>query len=149
MKKLIIAGLSVFLLTACPSEKDVKEMTETLFEKKTLAANAINAADFSLEGLLKTHDYFFDFSEKVHLMKEDPKANDSIKSLIKKKGMNAFCRDFVISARIWKQLDNFCSQGNAYKCSLDIKSYPATQKVFLGLIGADLEKQFKTEKECL
>lgn len=148
MRKIFLMIFSIFILTACPSEKDVKEMSDSLFEKKTLAVNAISARDFSLDGLLKVHDYFFDFSEKVHLMKEDPKAKDNIKSMIKKKSMNSFCHDFVVSQRIWKQIDDYCKQADIYQCSLEIKNYADTQKVFLGLLGPEMEKQFKTEKEC-
>ncbi len=74
MKNFIILCAGLLFLTGCPSEQEVKETTEGLLEKKTIASNSINSNDFSLEGLLKTHDYFFDFGEKVHLMKEDEKS---------------------------------------------------------------------------
>lgn len=148
MKNFIILCAGLLFLTGCPSEQEVKETTEGLLEKKTIASNSINSNDFSLEGLLKTHDYFFDFGEKVHLMKEDEKVRDAIKQMIKNNGAKTFCNDFLMPVHTWQVLDNFCQSANGYKCSLDIKEYPAIQSKFYEIIGDKLAQSLKKETEC-
>jgi len=148
MKKIIIFCVGLLVLTGCPSEKEVKETTDDLLKKKTIAANSINSNDFSLEGLLKAQDYFFDFGEKVHLMKEEEKARDAIKQLIKKNGAKTFCNNFLMPIHTWQILDNFCQSVDGYKCSLDIKEYPAIQKKFYEIIGDKLAQSLKKESTC-
>ncbi len=148
MKQFLKLVTVLLFLTGCPSEKEVKEKTEGLLVKKTIAFSAITSNDFSLEGLLKTQDYFFDFSEKVHLMKEDEKVRDAIRQMIKKNGSKAFCSDFFMPIRTWQILDNFCQSSNGYKCSLEIKEYPAIQNKFYELIGDKLAQTLKNDSEC-
>lgn len=136
-------------LSGCPNEKEVKEMVDDITDKRQQAANVITSQDFNLEGLLKAQDYFFDFSEKVHLMKEDPKSLESIKSLIQKNGMKNFCGKFIVSVQLWQTLERYCSSSSVYKCSPDIRAYQETQNKFLDLIGSDLSRRFQQEPDCL
>jgi len=149
MKKLIILIPALFFLTACPSEQEVKEMVDGMAEKRNQAIAVISSSDYSLEGLLKAQDYFFEISEKVHLMKEDKKALDNIKYMIKNDGIKKFCEEFIVPIRYWQNLEAFCSPANSpYKCSPDIKNYQATQTKFLELIGGDLNQKFNNEQAC-
>lgn len=148
MKKLFILLTGLFFLTGCPNEQEVEEMSNDLMQKKTQAQDVINASDYSLEGLLSAQEYFFDFGERVHLMKEDEKARASIKAAIKKKGMKNFCKDYVVTASSWRYLEDYCASSDIYKCSLDIKEYESTQAKFLELIGSEYTKQFNKEQEC-
>lgn len=148
MKNFIILITGLLFLTGCPSEQEVKETTEGLLEKKTIASSTINSNDFSLEGLLKTQDYFFDFGEKVHLMKEDEKVRDAIRQMIKKNGSKAFCSDFLMPISTWQVLDDFCQSSNGYKCSLEIQEYPTIQNKFFELIGDKLAQTLKKDSEC-
>lgn len=148
MKKLFILLPALFFLTACPSEQEVKEMVGGMADKRNQAIAVISSSDFSLEGLLKTQDYFFDLSEKVHLMKEDKKALESIKYMIKNDGIKKFCEEFIVPIRYWQNLEAFCSSSSPYKCSPDIQNYQSTQAKFLELIGGDLNQKFKNESSC-
>lgn len=148
MNKLLMLFMGVLFLTGCPNEKEIKETTEVLEHKKNMAQEVINSKDFSLDGLLKAHDYFFDFNEKILLMKEDENVRKNIKLFIKNKGIKSFCRKFIIQIKTWETIDSFCQNENGYKCSIDIKEYPNTQKKFLELIGPDTAKLFSNEKEC-
>lgn len=148
MKNVILILPMLFFLTACPNQKEVKEMIDGIAEKRNQTIQVISANDYSLEGLLKAQDYFFDIGEKVHLMKEDQKALESIKSLIERKGMKKFCEEFIVPMRYWRGLESFCSSSVPYKCSPDIQNYQAVQNKFLELIGNDMAKQFNNEQVC-
>jgi len=147
MRKIFLPLMMVFL-SGCPNEKEVKEMVDDITDKRQQAANVITSQDFSLEGLLKAQDYFFDFSEKVHLMKEDPKSLESIKTLIRKGGIRNFCEKFIVSVQLWQTLERYCSSSSVYKCSPDIRAYQETQMRFLGYIGTELHQQFQKEPSC-
>jgi len=148
VKKLIISSALLFLLTGCPNEKEVKEMIDDISVKRNQTITVISSQDFSLDGLLKAQDYFFDFTEKVHLMNEDSKSLNSIKSLINNYGMKNFCEKFVVSVQLWTNLENYCKSTSPYRCSPDIHTYNETQNKFLGLIGNDLKSKFKREPAC-
>lgn len=137
-----------FFLSGCPSEKEIKEITNETTERKVSALIIINNNDYNLDGLLKVQDYFFDFTEKVHLIKEDDRALEKIKKMIQKDGVKTFCEKFIIPVRIWTNLENHCHSSEPYKCSLDIKTYPNTQNTFLELIGDALSSQFQKESSC-
>lgn len=147
MRKFIFPLIMV-LLTGCPNEKEIKEIINESTDKRQQAVSVIKSQDFSLEGLLKAQEYFFDFSEKVHLMKEDPKSLESIKTLIQKNGLKGFCEKFIVSVQLWQNLENYCSSSIPYKCSPDIQSYQDTVEKFLALIGKELEGQFQKESAC-
>lgn len=148
MKKFIVALSALFLLTACPKEKEVKEMEDEITQKKSDAVKSIQGRDYSLDGLLKAQDYFFNFSEKVHLMIVEPEGAKNIQKLIAKRGMKNFCSTFVMPVAIWKQLEDYCSQGQLYKCSPEIKEYEATLGKFKELIGSKLAQSFNNETAC-
>jgi len=148
VKKLFILLPALFFLTACPSEQEVNEMVDGMADKRNQAITVISSSDFSLEGLLKAQDYFFDLSEKVHLMKEDKKALESIKYMIKNDGIKKFCEEFIVPIRYWQNLETYCSSSSPYKCSPDIQNYQSTQAKFLELIGGDLNQKFKNESSC-
>lgn len=147
MKKIIITILALFL-TACPNESEIKKMTEDSKNKRQEAYNLISLQDFSTDNLLIIQNYFFDFSEKVHLMKEDSNSLESIKGLIKKNGFKHFCEKFIIPVQQWQILENYCNSSNIYKCSPDIQSYKDTVDKFLELLGKDLKSRFQKEATC-
>ncbi len=126
MNKLFFIIPCLLLLTGCPKEKEVKDMESEIYELKRAAVDVIQNKDFSLDGLLKAHDYFFNFSEKVHLLIVEPDAAKQIRSLIKKKGNAGFCSSFVMPTSTWMELDTYCSSGAFYKCSPEIKEYGNT-----------------------
>jgi hypothetical protein len=64
MKKLILALLPIFLLTGCPKEKEEQEATSIMDElsgKKSDAVLILDSKNWSLDGLLIAHNYFFIF----------------------------------------------------------------------------------------
>lgn len=147
MKNLLISLFAIFFLTACPSEEEVIDMTEGLAQNKNEAVKVIDAERFSTDDLLLAQNYFFDFSEKVVLMKEESKAKENIKLLIKNNGLSKFCGEFVVPEATWQKLETFCASGETYKCSPEIKEYQNTLNQFLEL--AEIQKQFNKESACL
>jgi len=148
MKKLIFLLSTLWLFTGCPKKEDVKKMTEELKAKKVEAAKVIEQSDFSIENLMKTQDYFFDFSEKVHLMIVDQQAQKNIQSMIKKSGVKETCETFILPLDLWTKLEAYCSEGSFYKCSPEIKNYPETVIKFKELSGKDLALALKSEATC-
>lgn len=149
MKKIISFVLLLGFLTGCPSKEEIKNMQEGISEKKETAIKFLNAKDYSLEGLLKIQEYFFDFSEKVHLIKVEAEAQKSVQKLIKSKGGPAeFCKNFVLPLRYWQPLETYCSSGPFYKCSPEIKEYKNTLAKLKELAGADLAQLLNKETSC-
>ncbi len=148
MKNILMLMVCLLMLTGCPNEKEIKETTESLLQKKIEAMKAISSADFSLEGLIKSQDYFFDFSEKVHLMKEDDKIRDGIKKMIKTNGADSFCNDFILPLRTWQELSKYCQDAGLNKCSTDIVEYQMVLNKFFDLIGNDLASSIKNNQNC-
>lgn len=148
MKKLFIALSAIFFLTACPKEKEVKEMEDEITQKKADAVKAIQGRDYSLDGLLKAQDYFFNFSEKVHLMIVEPEGAKNVQKLISKRGMKNFCSTFVMPVPTWRTLEDYCAAGQPYKCSPEIKEYENTLNKFKELIGTKLAQAFSNESTC-
>ena len=70
MNKLIILAIALVALTGCPKKNEIKDMVNDLKERKGKAEEIIEVGDFSTQNLLLVQEYFFDFSEKVHLMTE-------------------------------------------------------------------------------
>lgn len=149
MKKFILIASFSFLLTACPNKEEVKEMTEDLKSKRNETARIINERDFSLDGLLKAQDYFFNFSEKVHLMLSDVESKKEIQAMVKKAGAKATCQNFIVSKNLWHKLENFCSEGDFYKCSPEIKNYSITLDQFISLLNSELSAAIRRESDCL
>ena len=147
MKKIILSLTAMFVLTACPSEEEVMDMTEGLSSKKSEAVKVIDSNDWKTESLLTAQNYFFDFSEKVILMKEESKAKENIKLLIKEKGVAKFCSDFIVPIGTWQKLESYCKNGESYKCSPEMKEYQNTLNQFLEL--ANIKNQFNKESACL
>lgn len=141
MKKIFLPLVMIFLISGCLNEREVKEITEDLSQKKREAVAIIIARDLSTENLLKAQEYFFSFGEKVHLLKEDPKALERVKSLIKNKKMKEFCDRVVMPLRTWNLLEDFCKSAQPYRCSPDIKAYKDSLDRFLELVGPDLAVQ--------
>lgn len=148
MKNLVLSLICLLMLTGCPNEKEIKETTEGLLQKKTEAMKVISSRDFSLEGLLSAQDYFFDLSEKVHLMKEDEKVKNGIKKMIKSNGSSSFCTDFILPIRVWQELNNHCQSAGINKCSIDMMEYQAVLVKFYDLIGNDLANSVKNNENC-
>lgn len=149
MKKIMLSILLLGFLTGCPSQEEVKNMQEGISEKKETAIKFLNAKDYSLEGLLKIQEYFFDFSEKIHLVKVEDEAQKNVQKLIKKKGGPAeFCKNFVLPLRYWEPLEAYCSSGPFYKCSPEIKEYKNTLTKLKELAGKDLAQLLNSEPSC-
>lgn len=152
MKNIILLFPLMFILTACPEEKDSRLSLGGLKDKKIKAVEAISQSDYSLESLLKIQDYVFEFSEKVHLIKEDRESLGadltSLQTQIKKDGAASFCKDFILPQSDWKKLESFCVGESIYKCSPDIKNFPITYNRFLSLIGDELRRLFDEEMVC-
>lgn len=138
MRKIILSCFILFFLTGCPNENEVNNMLEGLSEKKTQAVNSLQKKDYSLDGLLIMQDYFFDFSEKVHLLKIEPEAQKNLLYLIQENGLKSVCSSFVIPLDMWKVLNRFCTVGSYYRCSPEMKEYQNTLKIFKETIGPQL-----------
>lgn len=148
MKKIFLTLTSLILLTGCPKEEEIKNMEEGIADKKAEAIKTIQNKNYSLEGLLKAQEYFFDFSEKVHLMIVEPESTKNIQTLITKKGINNFCTTFILPISTWQSLEDYCSNGQFYKCSPEIKEYSNTINKFKELIGPKLAQSFASEPAC-
>lgn len=148
MRKLIYTLAALTFLTGCPKKEEIQAMQNDLTAKKTEAIKVIQARNWSLEGLLKAQEYFFTFSEKIHLMIVEPEGAEDIKKLIKKKGMGNFCSTFVLPVRIWQDLESYCSDGQFYKCSPEIREYGNTINKFKELMGPSLAQSFSNEATC-
>lgn len=148
MKKLITAIVCLGFLTGCPNKEEVKDMMESLTAKRTEAIKLLSAQDYSLEGLLKTQEYFFDFSERVHLMKVDEDALKNIQRLIKNTGAKAFCEAFVVPTSYWTPLEDYCAKGTFYKCSPEIKEYKNSLQLLKELAGPENSATLNQESVC-
>lgn len=148
MKKLVFAILPLLLLTACPKEKEVTAMMADLSEKRGEAIKAIEKQTWDLDSLLKAHDYFFNFSERVHLLKEEPEAVKNIQKYMKKSGAKIFCENFVLPLATWQILETHCSGGPFYKCSPEIQEYSNTRQKMMELLGPETAKILTNEKAC-
>lgn len=149
MKKLIIPVLFLGFLTGCPSKEEVKNMQEGISERKEIAIKFLDANDYSLEGLLKIQDYFFDFSEKVHLIMVEGEAQKNVQKMIKKKGgAKEFCKNFILPIKYWEPLEAYCVNGTFYKCSPEIKEYKNTLAKLKEVIGSESTKALNNESSC-
>lgn len=148
MKKIFILLAATIALTGCPKESEVREMVDGLKEKKVKSEELIAAKNFSTENLLVIQDYFFNFTEKVHLMQVEEKATEGILKMIKKSGVKQFCGDFVISKEAWLKLNEYCTQGAYYACSAEIKEFPFVVEKFKNALGSNFESSANSVKEC-
>lgn len=137
----------LFLLTACPKEKEIREMLADHVQKRNSAIMVLSKQDYSIDGLLTAQDYFFVFSERVHLMMIDEEARKGIRKMIKKQGARAFCGEFIVSTPYWGPLESFCSAGATYKCSPEMREYKTTLKKFRELAG-DYQSALDSEPGC-
>lgn len=137
-----LAGL--VLLTACPEQEEVQAMLADMAQKKAQAATVIRTKNYSTDGLLTAQAYFFDFSERVHLMKTDENARNGIRSLIEQTGASQFCATYVLSPRSWKSLQSYCGRESQFRCSPDMIEYQTAFNGFLKLVGPELAQQLKS-----
>ena len=148
MKNIFILITAAFVLTGCPKESEVKEMVDGLQEKKIKSEELIASNKFSTENLLLIQDYFFDFSEKVHLLKAEEKAAAGVAKMVKKSGVSQFCRNFFISKDAWQKLNQFCNQGDYYACSSEMKEFQFVVDQFKKVLGPNFESSANNIKEC-
>jgi hypothetical protein len=148
MKKIVVLIGFMAGLTGCPTQQEVKNMTEGVAVKRNEAVSRIQSRDFSLEGLMKAQEYFFDFSEKVHLIKVEAAAQQNMQRLIKKDGARKFCESFVMPLSYWQTLESYCANGTFYKCSPEIKEYGNTLAQFKQLAGAGIALALANEASC-
>lgn len=150
MKKLILSAMSIAILTACPSKEEVRKMQDSIALKKQTAIQLLEKKDYSLEGLLKIQEYFFDFSEKTHLIKVEAEAQKELQKLIKKKGgAKEFCESYVLPLKYWQPLEAYCSNGFFYKCSPEINEYKNILSKLKEFLGAETKKLLESEATCL
>lgn len=135
MKKIILSILILGFLTGCPDQEEVNNMLEGLSEKKITAEHRMIRKDYTLESLLQMQDYFFDFTEKVHLIKSEPEAAKSLAYLIKKDGIESVCDSFVLPLSRWSALNKFCTVGSYYRCSPEMQNYKNTLDLFRKIAG--------------
>lgn len=149
MKKLILPLLFLGFLTACPSKEEVQQMQDGVSNQKQIAISFLEAKDYSLEGLLKIQNYFFDFSEKVHLIIVEPEARKNMQRMIKKKGGAAeFCTSFILPMIYWESLEAYCSSGAFYKCSPEIREYKNTLEKLKLIIKDETDKDLNSVSQC-
>lgn len=148
MNKLIVLVIAIVTLTGCPKQNEIKDFVNDLKERRIKAEEIIAASDFSTQNLLLIQEYFFDFSEKVHLMTVEDKAMDSASKMAKKSGVKQFCTDFFISKESWVALNQFCDQGDDYACSFEMKEFPVIAERLKSVLGSGFEKSSKNIEEC-
>lgn len=149
MKNILILFFLTALLTGCPDQEEVKQIQADISQKKEVAVKYLQAKDFSIEGLLIIQDYFFEFSEIVHLITSEEEALKNVQTLIKKKGgAKTFCSNFMMPIRYWESLELYCTRGSFYKCSPEIKVYKNTLEKFNEHIGAASVKLLNNEPAC-
>jgi hypothetical protein len=148
MNKLIILVIAMVALTGCPKQDEIKDMVSDLRERKSKAEELIKVGDFSTQNLLLIQEYFFDFSEKVHLLTVEDKAIENVSKMAKKAGLKQFCSDFFISKESWVALNQFCDRGDYYACSFEMKEFPAIAEKLKGALGSNFEKSSKNIEEC-
>lgn len=148
MKKVILLLSALPFLAACPSQDEIRDMMESLTAKRNEAVKVLSTQDYSLEGLLKAQDYFFEFSERLHLMKVDDESKKNIQSLIQSFGVKKFCESFVVPTSYWKPLAQYCATGTFYKCSPEIKEYGNTLKLMKDLAGSENKMALDGEPTC-
>jgi hypothetical protein len=141
MKNFFLLG-ALLVLSACPSGDEIKIMQQGIAEKKAQAVRALEGANYSLENLLIVQDYFFDFTEKVHLIKVEPEARKNLQKMLSAKGgIQNFCQNFILPLSLWRSLETFCTAGPIYKCSPEISSYPNSISQLKNLLGPALATQ--------
>jgi len=148
MKMILFLIPLIFIFAGCPNQKEIKDSMNDLKEKKTAAISAMSAQDYSIDGLLKIHDYFFNFAEKVNLMMGEENSSKMIQSFIDEFGMKNFCESFIISTSIWQSLEVYCSNRSFYKCSPEIKEYRSFLLKFKEIAGQTLNQKFNAEPSC-
>lgn len=149
MKRLILSVLFLGFLAGCPSQEEVKNMQDGISERKNVAIQFIEARDYSLDGLLKIQDYFFDFSEKVHLISVEADVQKNVQKMIKREGgAKEFCKNFILPVKYWESLETYCANGIFYKCSPEIKEYKNTLAKLKELIGTESVKALNNESSC-
>lgn len=148
MKSFILLICSLILVGCGGKEKDAKLVLEGVKEKKSIASEVIRKQDFSTENLLLAQEYFFDFSEKLHLLSVDTDSLKGLKSLMDKMGANSFCTTFILSSEDWNTLDRYCNSGSSYRCSYEMRDYKKLLEKFSVLIGTDYKAKLATERDC-
>lgn len=177
MKKILLSLVGIALLTGCPSQEEIKSMQTSIAQKKQAAAQVIQSQDYSLEGLLKTQEYFFELSERVHMVLVEEQARKNIERMIKgspnnnnnRNGSNRgtgnrnnnnrnntgskntakeFCDSFVLPVRTWEPLQAYCSSGSFYRCSPEIKEYRNTLRKFVSALDAESQRALQREPSC-
>lgn len=148
MRELILLSLAALVLTGCDEEKRQQSFVGGLKERKAKAEEVIQAGVYSTDKLLLAQEYFFDFAEKVHSMKDDQDLAESVKTLIKKVGAKDFCANFLMRKSTWKKLNDYCSSGSVYMCSFEIKEFEGIGEKFKELMGDELARTIANEGSC-
>lgn len=146
MRSLYILAIAL-LLAACKEETRQESFTLGLKEKKAKAEALIRSKEFSTENLLTIQEYFFEFSQRVHLLKDDSETKEGIKTLLNKSGAKDFCNNFVLKESLWKSLDEYCNSGEFYLCSFEIASFQKITGQFKFLLG-DASMKLNQQSGC-
>lgn len=142
MKKIFLMALAVLVLTGCDEEKRQQSFINGLKERKNKAEEITRAGNYSTEKLLVIQEYFFDFAEKVHMMKEDAQLTEGVKALISK-DIKAFCDNYLLKKSDWLRLDAYCQSGDNYICSFEMRDYNKIGEKFGALVGPDINNKIK------
>ncbi len=148
MNKIFVLIIALVALTGCPKKNEIKEMVNDLRERKIKAEEIIAERNFSTSNLLLVQEYFFDFSEKVHLMTVEDKAIDNVAKMVNKSGAKQFCTDFFIAKESWLALNQFCDKGDYYACSFEMQEFPVIAEKLKSALGSNFQMSSKNIEEC-
>ena len=148
MTKFIFLFIATLLLAGCLKNNEVKEMVNDLKDQKKMAQDLIVANKFTTDDRLLIHEYFFNFAEKVHLMKADVEAAKEVQKIVAKAKIENFCDDFVLAKEHWAKLNEYCQQDDFYACTDEMKEFPMIMQVFKKLMGEKLEAAANKTKSC-
>lgn len=147
MKYLFIISLSL-LLTACPDEKEVKESIDYLKKSRIESEKLITKGDFSTEKLLIIQEYFFNISEKLQLLKDDPAGLSRFQTYVKQQSVETFCSNFFINAEKYQELVGFCESSGTFSCSYEMRFYPQTIESIKKILETTLKIKLSKKSRC-
>lgn len=139
MRRLFLLSLAALAITGCDGEKRQQSFINGLSERKAKAEEVIRAGQYSTDKLLVVQEYFFDFAEKVHMMRDDANVAEGVKAFVSKVGYSKFCADFLLPKSSWKRLNDHCSGESVYACSFEIREFQRISEQFKNLLGDEIK----------
>lgn len=145
MRHLIL--LSVFAFLVSCKKEEIKLMADDMIAKRAAVEQVVQSGNYSVDNLLLAQAYFFNFAEKIHVIKADPEILNGVEDLIGKMPAQ-FCANFLLSRQFWSALDQNCRRGEIYICSVEMRDFPAIIQKFKGMLGSNLQSVLDTEPAC-